>query len=292
MSKIEVDAVEPQSGTSLTLGASGDTITIPAGATFDSSAATQVTGGYIIIDPIIVTSTDTFALTSSSVAVSPSSASNCIVSLNGVIQAPTSSYTISGSDIVFVSALTGGSDVIDFITVLGTPLSIGTPSDGTVTPAKLSGVTEGIKEADQWRLTATKTDATDITANLERNDTNFSVIGSGMSESSGIFTFPQTGIYLITAQGRWISNGSASLYMGLLIKMTTDNSSYVNVATVYDSASTNAYANTYINSIVDITNTSTHKLKFTRDAAGTQSQLQGDTDANLTAFTFIRLGDT
>ena len=40
MSKIEVDTVEPQSGTSLTLGASGDTITIPAGATFDASAST------------------------------------------------------------------------------------------------------------------------------------------------------------------------------------------------------------------------------------------------------------
>ena len=37
MSKIEVDAVEPQSGTSLTLGASGDTITIPAGATISNS---------------------------------------------------------------------------------------------------------------------------------------------------------------------------------------------------------------------------------------------------------------
>ena len=60
----------------------------------------------------------------------------------------------------------------------------------------------GITEAYQWRLTADKTDNSDITANLERNDTNFSVIGSGMSESSGIFTFPQTGIYLITAQGR------------------------------------------------------------------------------------------
>ena len=37
MSKIEVDAVEPQSGTTLTLGASGDTITIPAGATISNS---------------------------------------------------------------------------------------------------------------------------------------------------------------------------------------------------------------------------------------------------------------
>ena len=33
MSKIEVDAIEPQSGTTLTVGASGDTITIPSGAT-------------------------------------------------------------------------------------------------------------------------------------------------------------------------------------------------------------------------------------------------------------------
>ena len=40
MSKIEVDTVEPQSGTSLTLGASGDTITIPSGATLDASNAT------------------------------------------------------------------------------------------------------------------------------------------------------------------------------------------------------------------------------------------------------------
>jgi hypothetical protein len=40
MSKLEVDAIEPQSGTTLTIGASGDTITIPSGATFDASNAT------------------------------------------------------------------------------------------------------------------------------------------------------------------------------------------------------------------------------------------------------------
>jgi len=32
MSKLEVDAIEPQSGTTLTLGASGDTVTLAAGA--------------------------------------------------------------------------------------------------------------------------------------------------------------------------------------------------------------------------------------------------------------------
>ena len=48
MSKIEVDAIEPQSGTSLTVGASGDTITIPSGATFDSSAATNTLASNVV----------------------------------------------------------------------------------------------------------------------------------------------------------------------------------------------------------------------------------------------------
>jgi hypothetical protein len=33
MSKIEVDAIEPQSGTTLTIGASGDTVNLASGAT-------------------------------------------------------------------------------------------------------------------------------------------------------------------------------------------------------------------------------------------------------------------
>jgi hypothetical protein len=40
MSKIEVDTIAPQSGTQVTLGESGDTVNIPAGATFDASSGT------------------------------------------------------------------------------------------------------------------------------------------------------------------------------------------------------------------------------------------------------------
>ena len=40
MSKIEVNAVEPQSGTTLTLGASGDTVSLAAGATSTGFGAT------------------------------------------------------------------------------------------------------------------------------------------------------------------------------------------------------------------------------------------------------------
>ena len=64
--------------------------------------------------------------------------------LAGVIQAPFDSYTISGSNIVFASALTG-SDSIDFITVLGDVLNVGTVSDGTIGLAKLSAT--GTKDA-------------------------------------------------------------------------------------------------------------------------------------------------
>jgi hypothetical protein len=61
-----------------------------------------------------------------------------LVSLNGTIQAPTDSFTVSGSTLTFASNLSTG-DVIDFIMVFGNSLSAGTPTDATVTTAKLSG---------------------------------------------------------------------------------------------------------------------------------------------------------
>jgi len=60
-----------------------------------------------------------------------------LVSLNGILQKPGSSFTISGATITFASNLATG-DVIDFIILLGNVLDIGAPSDGTVTNAKLA----------------------------------------------------------------------------------------------------------------------------------------------------------
>jgi hypothetical protein len=101
-------------------------------------------GNYQVLDALTASATATYALTKNSVAVFPQTPANCIVSLNGVIQAPFDSYTISGSNIVFASALTG-SDSIDFITVLGDVLNVGTVSDGTIGLAKLSAT--GTKDA-------------------------------------------------------------------------------------------------------------------------------------------------
>ena len=94
-------------------------------------------GNFQKCDAITESSTATYNLTVGSVAVFPETANNCIVSLNGVIQAPTDAYTISGSTIVFNSSLTSA-DVVDFILILGSVLNIGTVSDGTVSTAKVA----------------------------------------------------------------------------------------------------------------------------------------------------------
>lgn len=101
-------------------------------------------GNFVKLDTITTSATTTFNLTNGGVAYYPQSPNHCLVSLNGILQAPTDSFTISGSTIIFSSALTT-SDVIDFIIVLGDVLNIGTPSDNTVSLAKLTAT--GTKDA-------------------------------------------------------------------------------------------------------------------------------------------------
>jgi len=94
-------------------------------------------GAYSLMDSITTSATATYALTVNGSAYFPETARNLIVSLNGVTQAPEDAYTVSGSNIVFASALTS-SDVIDYILALGDVLNIGQPSDGTVGTAQMS----------------------------------------------------------------------------------------------------------------------------------------------------------
>ena len=99
-----------------------------------------------VLDSISTSATATYNLLLNSVAYVPSSAESLTVSLNGVIQAPQSSYTVSGSTIIFASNL-ASSDVIDFIlaerAITLTTIGSGTVTtsnivDGNVTNAKLA----------------------------------------------------------------------------------------------------------------------------------------------------------
>ena len=93
-------------------------------------------GGYSVLDALTASATANYTLQLNSANFSPASANQLLVSLNGVIQKPGSSFTVSGSTLSFSSALTS-SDSIDFIIAMGEPLLIGTPSDGTITTNKL-----------------------------------------------------------------------------------------------------------------------------------------------------------
>jgi hypothetical protein len=151
-----------------------------------------IVGNFQKCDAITTSGTTTFNLLVGSVAVFPESANHCIVSLNGVIQAPTSAFTISGSTIIFNSALTSA-DVIDFVILLGNVLDLGTPSDGTVTNAKLSGdvisgetdIGGAIADADLFLLddgaggTLRKTAASRIKTYVGTNTPAFAVTLSG-----------------------------------------------------------------------------------------------------------------
>jgi len=130
-------------------------------------------GNFVKLDAITTSATTTFNLTNGGVAYYPQSPNHCLVSLNGILQAPTDSFTISGSTIIFSSALTT-SDVIDFIIVLGDVLNIGTPSDNTVTAAKIVDGTIGL-----GKLSATGTK--DSTTFL-RGDNTFATAGASAGQ--------------------------------------------------------------------------------------------------------------
>jgi len=111
-----------------------------------------VVGNFQVCDAItVVNGQAAYTMQVSSADVNPESANHMLVSLNGVLQKPGSSFTISGATITFASNLATG-DAIDFIMLLGNVLDIGAPSDGTVTEPKLAANTGGIVD---WQAVVT-----------------------------------------------------------------------------------------------------------------------------------------
>jgi len=326
---------------------------------------TPITGNFVKLDAIsVVNGQAGYTMNNGGSAFTDYETVNqFLVSLNGILQSPTTSFTVSSSTITFASNLQTG-DSIDFIIVLGNTLDIGTPSDATVTDAKANfvstssaaglqikgdGTTDGtlqlncsqnshgiklkspphsasasytltfpnndgdasqflqtngsgvmtwadagggITEADMYRLTSNFSSNVDpISSNLERtDDASFSKIGTGMSVSSGIFTFPATGLYevIFNLDGR-----SNSTTWDFRISVTQNNSSYDLVAIGQIGSSDNRGSSGRCSTFVNVTNTSNVKVKFlTTSMNGSDTEAYGDTDNNRTCFIFKRLGDS
>jgi hypothetical protein len=99
---------------------------------------TPTVGNFQVCDSIsVVNGQAAYTLQVGGANVIPESANHMLVSLNGILQKPGSSFTVSSSTMTFASNLATG-DVIDFVQILGNVLDIGQPSDSSVTGAKLA----------------------------------------------------------------------------------------------------------------------------------------------------------
>ena len=179
----------------------------------------------------------------------------------------------------------------------GTALEIGSSGDTINIVGTLqnngSALISGITEADMFRLTATITSNVDpIAANLERCDNaTFAKIGTGVTNSSGVFSFAATGLYMITVRmtGQPTPNDNVSI---ALYATANNGTAYDELFSNTFGADTNAVLSATNSAFFNCTNVSTHKVKFAAQSITAGSEISGNTNTNNTTFQFIRLGDS
>jgi len=237
VSTLNVDKVDPSTGTALELGTSGDTITVPTGA------------GLTVVDE---------------------------VKTNKISPATGTAFALGDSGDTFT--VPSGATIVN---------------SGTAT-----GFGGGITAASQWRLTTDFTGtAQPIDANWEEVDApvGFGILGSSMTESSGIFTFPSTGYWYIQFLICVYDNTGSNVDNAIEASMytTTDDGTYAKTATAFTNVGTVNDKNSCRSDwIMDITNTSNDKVKFYANSVDSETTVLGNTGLNETSLTFVRLGDT
>ena len=155
-----------------------------------------IVGNFQKCDAIsVVNGQAAYTLQVSSTNVVPESANHMLVSLNGILQAPVTSFTVSGSTLTFASNLATG-DVIDFVILLGNVLDLGTVSDGTIATAKIvdGAVTSAKLSAGKILqvVSTTKSDtftATNLAAGAVSDITGLSVNITPISTSNKVLVF-------------------------------------------------------------------------------------------------------
>ena len=168
-----------------------------------------------------------------------------------------------------------------------------TLTNATITAGSIASAVDvgKITNIDVWRLTTSFSGGGFITANLERQDTgNPSALGTGMTESSGVFTFPATGHWLVMATGSTSYSGAIQFFE-LEIHLSDGSGGYNSIAEgTWNSANANARLGSTVTSIIDITNV-VNKVKFKVQSAETDAKFVS-TDNNRFYFQFIRLSNT
>ena len=152
---------------------------------------------------------------------------------------------------------------------------------------------DGITMTDIWYVSSSFTgSAAPISSNWAQYGLhNSGTIGGSMTQSSGIFTFPSTGIYRISWWTQAYRSGSGVNYSKVMLETTTNNSSYSTIPSGYTSFNSNNtgggwYGTMSAEHFVDISDVSNTKVRFQAEQETT-----GATMEQVFVY-FIRLGDT
>jgi len=199
--------------------------------------------------------------------------------------------TITG---ISVGGLPDG--IVDTDMIAANAVATAKIADGAVTSTKSTGL-GGLAMADEWRVASDNGETNDsVISGWERNDTEFSQIGTGMTQSSGVFTFPATGIYKVEfyATSRRAANQNLAV-VRYRIQTSTDSGSNWNERALSSSQMASAGDNQETFSccsvILDVTNASTFRLRLYVAATTHVRPLYGS-NSNHTCMTFLKLGDT
>ena len=164
--------------------------------------------------------------------------------------------------------------------------------------ANLTGISAGITMAQQWRLRVITTVSSSYVTlkDWEICDSLGSSSGYGgnmtLDTSSGVWTFPSTGIYHLNCQAGFQDASNNQDFLTLAYNITTNNSSYTRVTESYGSFRAPGYENISAQYLLDVTDTSNVKFTITgQDQHGT-GRVFGSTTLNYTTLTIMKLGET
>ena len=154
----------------------------------------------------------------------------------------------------------------------------------------------GITQVDMWGLlndVTTSTSQTTITSGFTRFGLpEISGIGTGMTESSGVFSFPQTGLYQIKFHAVMKSNSADQRYIALKIMSDADGDGSFTAASQSFSSIPNlgfTFGTVQATTLIDVTNTTNQTVSFIAYSANS-AILDSASTYPSTFFQFIRLG--
>ena len=231
------------------------------------------------------------------------------VYLNGV-KLDNADFTATDGTTVTLGTGAAAGDTVSFVSTTQTSALVALPlkdsagnavlseSGGVVTlgNASVDETFSGMMEVDQWYLTD-NVGAGDITTNWARNNfTGFSKIGTGLTESSGIFTFPKTGVYeIISAFIFEELTGGTDVHVGVFTNVSVDNGSTFNAVNVMegkhqDNQFQSMSTSSYILNVNSISGGSTVQFKFVVNSLTSGNVINGNTSFMESNFTIKRLG--